>query len=94
MNQLTLRRREAAVPRTAPPLPLRAGTTVAELRRAAAEQDWPRLRVWREFPRVWVWQLTGPHGHVLDGGHTDSHPAALTVGLAALEAASVRPASA
>lgn len=55
-----------------------------------AEQDWPRLHVWKpEGCRVWWWDILSPDGDVLYTDCQPTHAQALAVGLAALEAASV-----
>lgn len=58
-------------------------------RSVAAEQDWPRLRVWRSPHRFWWWRLTGPHGETLDDGAVPTWDEAMAIGLAALEVASL-----
>lgn len=55
----------------------------AELARVAAEQEYPRLAIWRDAPR-WVWQVSRPDGEVLDCGWATSQPAALARGVAHL----------
>jgi hypothetical protein len=55
----------------------------------AAEQDWPRLRVWQSPYLDWRWQVTAPDGEPLVRGVADTHPEALAVGLAALEQTSL-----
>ena len=51
----------------------------------AAEQESPRLWVWRVCPGRWLWSLIGPHAETLDSGDTTTWAEALAVGLAALE---------
>jgi hypothetical protein len=63
--------------------------TDTELRRVAAEQEWPRLRVWQSEYFDWWWQVDDPSGCPVDRGAADTQPEALAVGLAALEAASM-----
>ena len=64
-------------------------TVSAELRRVAAEQEWPRLQVWKSRHGWWGWLVTGPDGEFLDSGSAQIHAQALAVGLAALQVASV-----
>lgn len=55
----------------------------------AAEQEHPRLDVWREAPGYWSWLISAPAGDILDSGTHVTHAEALAVGLAALEVASL-----
>lgn len=58
----------------------------------AAEQEHPRLRIWRSPTYLdWWWQVDDPGGRVISTSVADSHAQALAVGLAALEVASVSP---
>lgn len=62
----------------------------SERARVAAEQDHPRLRVWRAADGArWLWTVSEPDGTVLDYGMHGTHAEALAVGLAALEVASL-----
>jgi hypothetical protein len=86
------------LPRRRPPrLPTRAeleAMPAGELRRVALEQLAPRLWVGRnrdgdhplDLGDGWVWIVTDPGGVVLDDGWQATHPAAFSVGWAALEA--------
>lgn len=63
----------------------------AEVRRVAAEQEHPRLWVWRAMdPGRWLWCVVDPDAETIERGHAPSWAEALAVGLAALEAVTVR----
>ena len=69
-----------------PPLPVPPS---AQLRLVAAEQEHPRLHVWRELPGRWCWELAGPDGDILDDGTRGTWAEVVALGLAALEVASL-----
>lgn len=57
----------------------------AQLRRVAAEQTWPRLRVgYDQLAMDWLWFVTAPDASCLERGTARTHPEALAIGMAHL----------
>lgn len=87
-------------PRYLPPVSPIVQQALDQITRETLAKVRPKVIVWRDSPGCWLWIIgrrVGPNGYVRPtagpGGHAPTQPAALALGLAALETATVHSAS-